>query len=384
MKFEPFENIFKDSTSNYKKVKKEDYQSSGKFPIIDQGQTYIGGYTDNESLITKENLPVIVFGDHTKIFKYVDFPFTIGADGVKVLALKHKDYNAQFYFHFFKTLKLIEGGYSRHFKFLKEKNLPVPENVSDQAHIANTLSKAEALISQRKESIKLLDEYLKSMFLEMFGDPVRNEKGWKIDNVISYADCIVPGRDKPKSFSGNIPWYTTDDLVHKSYVLKSRKNLGLSSEEIQQVRAKLIPAGSVLMTCVGDLGVISICKEDCVVNQQLHTFQCRKGMNNVFLMFALSFQTKFMYKSASITTVPYMNKTICNSIPLINPSFNLQTKFAQIVDKTEAIKAQYQQSLHELEDLYGGLSQRGFRGELRTKDEDLLKAAEAGNDYKRK
>ena len=121
------------------------------------------------------------------------------------------------------------------------------------------------------------------------------------------------------------------------------------------------------MTCVGDLGVLSICKEKCVVNQQLHTFQCNEEMNNVFLMFALSFQTKFMYKAASITTVPYMNKTICNSIPVINPPLYLQTKFARTVEKTESLKAKYQQSLQELEDLYGGLSQKGFRGELVTK-----------------
>jgi len=173
-------------------------------------------------------------------------------------------------------------------KALDDLEVPVI-SVTDQLHIANLLSKAENLISQRKESIRLLDEYLKSTFLEMFGDPVRNEKGWEKDKVIAFTDCIVPGRDKPKSFTGNTPWFTTEDLNHKSYVTKSKKGLGLSVEEIKEVRARVIPAGSVLMTCVGDLGVISVCKENCVVNQQLHAFICKQEINNLFLinMFAI-------------------------------------------------------------------------------------------------
>lgn len=160
-------------------------------------------------------------------------------------------------------------------KVLNEIVVPFP-SYDDQLHIANLLSKAENLITQRKQSIALLDEFLKSTFLEMFGDPVRNEKEWEKDKVISYTDCIVPGRDKPKSFTGDTPWFTTEDLIHKGYVTKSKKGLGLSNEEIKEVRAREIPAGSVLITCVGDLGIISVCKEDCVVNQQLHAFICKE------------------------------------------------------------------------------------------------------------
>jgi len=117
------------------------------------------------------------------------------------------------------------------------------------------------------------------------------------------------------------------------------------------------------------------------VNQQLHTFQCKIGMNNIFLMYALSFQIKFMYKNASTTTVAYMNKTLCNSIPVIRPAIELQNHFAQIVEKTEALKTQYQQSLLELENLYGSLSQKAFKGELSFKDEKLMMAAEPEERY---
>ena len=261
---------------------------------------------------------------------------------------------------------------------LNNLKIPLVGGIETQLHIANILTQAENLITQRKESIRLLDEYLKSVFLEMFGDPERNEMDWIKGKVILFADCIVPGRDKPKSFTGTIPWLTTEDLQPNGFTYESKKKLGLDQNEIKQVRARVIPAGSVLMTCVGDLGILSINKIDCVVNQQLHTYQCNVDINNIFLMFSLSFQKRHMYKTASTTTVPYMNKTICNSIPAIKPPLSLQNRFAEIVEKVEALKTQYQQSLQELENLYGSLSQKAFNGELvpKTAKEELTLAAE--------
>jgi type I restriction enzyme S subunit len=81
-------------------------------------------------------------------------------------------------------------------------------------------------------------------------------------------------------------------------------------------------------------------------------------------MYSLSFQKKYMYQNASQTTVPYMNKTICNSIPIIRPPQELQLKFAEIFKNVHGIKSRYQQSLTDLEALYGALSQQAFKGEL--------------------
>lgn len=253
--------------------------------------------------------------------------------------------------------------------------IPVPSYI-EQVKVGTILRKTEALIKQRKDNIALLDEFLKSTFLKMFGDPERNNKGWEKNAVEKYTDCIVPGRDKPKSFSGTTPWFTTNDLIHKGFVVKSKNNLGLTNKEIKEVRAKIIPIGSVIMTCVGDLGTISINKEPCIVNQQLHTFQCHSEMNNVYLMHNLSFLKSFMYKMASTTTVAYMNKTICNSIPVLLPPLEKQNQFAEIAEKTELLKEQLKNSLNDLQNLFGSLSQKAFKGELDLSnlviDENLL------------
>lgn len=248
-------------------------------------------------------------------------------------------------------------------KWIESHEIPLPP-LDDQIRIAHLLGKVEGLIAQRKQHLQQLDDLLKSVFLDMFGDPVRNEKGWEKKTAIDYADCIVPGRDKPKSFSGGIPWVTTSDLQHLGYTEKSRHDIGLSEDEIKEVRARVVPKSSVLLTCVGDLGVVSICTTDMVVNQQLHAFQVSKIMSEEFFMYSLSFQKKYMYQNASKTTVPYMNKSICNRVPMYCPPKELQLKFAEITKRVYRIKTRYQQSLSDLQALYGTLSQQAFKGEL--------------------
>ncbi len=67
------------------KVRQQEYKKAGKFPIVDQGQNLIAGFWDKEEDVYKGELPVIIFGDHTRIIKFIDFPFVAGADGTKVL-----------------------------------------------------------------------------------------------------------------------------------------------------------------------------------------------------------------------------------------------------------------------------------------------------------
>lgn len=372
MKFESFENIFKDSTSNFTKVKKEDYQNVGAYPIVDQGQAFIGGYTDDENLVVKENLPVIIFGDHTKIFKYVDFPFTIGADGVKVLSLKNKKDNALFYYYFLKSIKIVDKGYSRHFKYLKEKKLPVAE-YSDQLHIAKLLSKAENLIAQRKESISLLDEFLKSTFLEMFGDPVRNEKGWEIvvlGNVCrKIGSGSTPRGGKESYHQEGISLIRSLNVHNDEFVYKDLAFI--DDNQAHELRNVIVEESDVLLNITG-ASVARCCivpKEilPARVNQHVSILRPEANvLNPLFLsrMFTSeNYQLKLVKDAKSKgATREAITKEEIELMKVIAPPIELQTQFAQIVEKTEALKTQYQQSLQELENLYGSFSQKAFRG----------------------
>ena len=194
----------------------------------------------------------------------------------------------------------------------------------------------------------------------MFGDPVLNSMGWDCVPVINECECMVPGRDKPKSFTGDIPWITIEDLCVNGITFESRNGQGLTREEIEEVNRKVIPSGSVLMSCVGNLGICSIAGKEMVINQQLHSFQCGQRINNVFLMYNLGYRKDFMNKWASNTTVLYMNKTICNSIPILVPPVESQNKFATFVAQTDKSKYPKETSVNLLTALQKYIKRSGF------------------------
>ena len=106
------------------KLPNKNYQEKGKLPVIDQGSKFIGGYTDRTDMKVNCNLPVIIFGDHTKVIKYIDFDYVAGADGIKVI--KPIGYYEKLFYYFLHALQLPDKGYARHFQFLEKLLIPLP------------------------------------------------------------------------------------------------------------------------------------------------------------------------------------------------------------------------------------------------------------------
>lgn len=157
-----YEDIFEDQTRHGRKIKKSDYMEEGKYPIIDQGKEYIGGYTDEE-LGIYENLPCIIFGDHTRIVKYIDRPIFLGADGVKLLKVKDSEINTKYIYYLLNNFKVPNAGYNRHFKYIKDMLYPiVPEDL--QMEIVEMLESIEKIIDLKNEQIVDL-EILKNKIL---------------------------------------------------------------------------------------------------------------------------------------------------------------------------------------------------------------------------
>lgn len=121
-----FGSVFRDCTAGQPKLQKKEFLSSGALPVVDQGNVQIAGYANDQSLKFSGSLPVIVFGDHTRIFKFVDQPFVLGADGVRVLQIKPSFVPLFAYWHC-RMLEIQNAGYSRHFKFLREKSFIHPD-----------------------------------------------------------------------------------------------------------------------------------------------------------------------------------------------------------------------------------------------------------------
>jgi type I restriction enzyme S subunit len=169
-----FLQLVEDVTGGSVKIQKKDYLDQGDIPIIDQGLSTIAGYTNAVEDTFAEKLPVVIFGDHTRIVKFVDYPFVLGADGVKILSPK-KELDAKFLYHYLSFIKIPNHGYSRHYKFLKEITIPHP-SLSEQRRIVNILDQADCLRKLRSQADTKTERIISALFTNMFGNSAMNQK----------------------------------------------------------------------------------------------------------------------------------------------------------------------------------------------------------------
>ena len=133
------------------KIKRKNYLKDGKYPIIDQSQNFISGYSSNKNILINIKKPVIIFGDHNRYFKFVDFDFIDGADGIKILEPK-EFFNEKLFYYFCLSLNIPSKGYSRHYKFLTKIKMRIPP-IEEQKRIVEKLDK---LINACEELKKIL------------------------------------------------------------------------------------------------------------------------------------------------------------------------------------------------------------------------------------
>lgn len=144
--------IIKDVIAKYSttglKLKQKDYLAKGKYPVVDQGQFLIGGYSNDASLLVICDLPVIVFGDHTKIKKYIDFHFIAGADGIKIIK-PHEIFETKLFYYFLHCIEYADKGYARHFQYVEKSIIPLPPLPEQQRIVA----KIEELFSELDDGV---------------------------------------------------------------------------------------------------------------------------------------------------------------------------------------------------------------------------------------
>ena len=154
---------FKDTCENISlngiKIKQKDYQHKGKYPVIDQGQDLIGGYFNKDEIVVEGEPPFVIFGDHTKVKKYVNFKFIVGADGVKVLK-PHVFLCPKLFFHFLHCIKLPDKGYARHYQFLGKSEFPIPP-ITEQHRIVAKIEELLSSLDKGIESLKIAQQQLK-------------------------------------------------------------------------------------------------------------------------------------------------------------------------------------------------------------------------------
>jgi len=357
----PFSEAIEDVTGGNPKIKQGEYKSSGLLAVVDQGQELIGGYINDETKACKEKLPCILFGDHTKIFKFVEKPFALGADGVKVLS-PLGDYDKRFVYHYLNTVKLPDdAGYSRHFKFLKETYIPKPP-IDEQKRIAAILDKADAIRRKRQQAIKLADDFLRATFLDMFGDPITNPKGWPVfplEKVGKVSTGTTPSSEKAGMFGGNIPFITPGDLENGDDKIKR-----FVTEEGSR-NSRTVRKGSTLVCCIGaTIGKIGIAQERSAFNQQINAIEWNDVVNDLYGFGAMSFLKDLVINRAIKTTLPILKKSEFEKINIPLPPHAIQAKYAKIFQHNSIMKVKKKSLNNYSNILLNSLTQRAFRGEI--------------------
>jgi len=370
-----FVKIFEDSTRKFKKIPKGNYLKKGRFPIIDQSQDFIAGYTDDESLVNFDNLPVIIFGDHTRALKYINLPIALGADGAKALTKKNDKHDTLFLYYALNSLKLPDAGYSRHFKFLKESKFLIPKDSTDQKRIAQVLNDCEDLISKRKESIALLDELIKSTFLEMFGDPVRNEKGWEEIPLSELTTKIGSGstpRGGKKAYKeSGISLIRSMNIYNNKFKIKNLAFIdNVQANKLSNV--EIFPKDVLINITGASVARATVVPDEILparVNQ--HVAILRPNQEKILpeyfshLLTSQNFNT-YLIKNATIggATREAITKSQLEELQIPVAKLSRQGNFSKIVNNVKSIKMLYQSHLTELKNLYARLSQDAFKGEL--------------------
>lgn len=331
-------------------LKTSEYKLEGRYPIVSQESSIISGYTDYEDYVYHIPKPIVIFGDHTRVLKYVDFDFAVGADGVKIL-IPTNDINSKFFYYFLRWYNVPSLGYSRHYKLLKDIHIPVPP-LPEQEKIVSELDCLSGIIEKKRQQLKELDVLAQSIFYEMFGNPVDNEKGWEVKAIKDVAPQQV--------YKGGVP------CVEGKYWLL---NLDVIASN----------TGEVLEKCYFDISEIGSStitfNEDNVLYSKLRPYlnkvvipdgvgyatselvplhPNKKVLDKVFLSSLLRSTQFVSYISNKVAgaKMPRVSMNDFRTFPVILPPLPLQQSFAQKIESIEQQKTLIKQSIAEVETLF--------------------------------
>ena len=349
-----FTDVFEDVTKQGRKIPTSDYHETGVHPIIDQGQSAIAGYTDEtDGLFT--DVPAIIFGDHTRVLKYVDTPCFLGADGVKLLKTKIANPNYKYLYYVLSNANIPNTGYNRHFKWLKEVNIPLP-NVDEQQKIVDTLDKIGELITLRKEQLTKLDQLVKSRFIELFENKYNTVK---IGDVFKTTSGGTPSKAHPEYYEGGtIPWLSSGEV--NAGIISSVKN-HITQAGVDNSSAKMVPENSVVIAMYGaTAGQVGLLKIATTTNQAVCSVLPNNSYVPEYLYYAVKSKKDWMISQCAGGAQPNISQGIIRQMEIIDAPREKQEQFAAFVEQTDKSKLAIQQSLDKLELLKKSLMQEYF------------------------
>ena len=360
-----------DTITPPKKLPTSSYAVNGDFPIIDQSQNAICGWTDDREALIKDDLPLIIFGDHTCILKLLDRPFAQGADGIKILKPRPR-IGTSYLYQYLSYRPVVTEEYKRHYSILKEKVVLFPDfKTGEQQKIADCLSSLDELIVAQARKVNALKTHKKGLMQQLFpreGETqprlrfleFRDAGEWEdqsIGNIGKVVTGSTPSTAQPAFYGGGIPFVSPADISDMRFVDQTKTTL--TQEGYAQTRP--IRAGSVLFVCIGStIGKVAQNIHDCATNQQINAIIPNSKHSEGFVYFALSLASERIALLAGRQAVPIINKSLFSSVRILVPKLPEQHRIASFLSSIETLITDENQSLEVLKAHKKGLMQQIF------------------------
>ena len=357
-----FTDVFDDVTKEGHKISKESYLPEGLYPIIDQGQEYIAGYANDASGLYY-NVPAIIFGDHTRIIKYIDTPCFLGADGVKLLRAKNPDANYKYLYYALCNAQIPDTGYNRHFKWLKEVDIPLP-GASKQEHIVSVLDKINGMIDLRKRQLDKLDELVKARFVEMFENIAESANSVLLDSI---CEMVTVGIANSATHA-----YTEDGIIMfrnqniKDNYLDDSDLIYIHPKFADKYKTKALKENDILVTRTGYPGVACIVPKKYEGCQTFTTLIVRLNeespinANYVCHYINSSYGKRYVDETKVGVAQQNFGAKVLAKMPIFLPPSKQQQEFHFFTEQVSECKLTIQRGLDKLETMKKALMQQFF------------------------
>lgn len=241
---------------------------------------------------------------------------------------------------------------------------PLPE----QRRIAEILDKADALRAKRRAALAQLDTLTQSIFLDMFGDPATNPRGWPVKRIEDAAQIVsgaTPRTDAEEFWDGDVNWVTPKELSGLEGIYIGATERRITEAGLRSCAASVLPVGSVLFSSRAPIGHTAICSAPMATNQGFKSFILLEGtLNAHFLLVWLRLRRAYLEGLGTGATFKEVSKAVVARIELAVPPFDLQASFADIVIGIERLRTGQRQARTEGDKFFASLQSRAFRGEL--------------------
>jgi type I restriction enzyme S subunit len=366
-----------------KKVKTKDCAPIGKYPVVDQGQEMIGGYVDDSEKLISTNEPLIVFGDHTRAVKWVDFSFVPGADGTKILQAEPY-LLPRFAYHQLRSLEIPNKGYSRHFKFLKELEFSVPP-LPEQKVIADKLDILLAQVENTKARLERIPQILKRFRQSVLAAAVsgRLTEEWRKEvNLPDWSDVrldkicysISDGdHQAPPRAQNGIPFLVISNVTGGGIDFDSVSRW-VPEDYYNSLKSIRKPSrNDLLYTVTGSFGIPVVVNTEQSFCFQRHIAIIKPNHNVVstrYLAFYLQSPKAFAHAGSVATGTAQKTVSLTNlrKFPINLPTMDEQTEIVRRVDQLFAhanrIEQQVNNALARVNNLTQSILAKAFRGEL--------------------